>query len=326
MPNISIIVPVYGVEQYIVKCVTSIARQTFNDFECLIINDGTRDNSIELAKQAVGDDLRFVFINKENGGQGSARNLGLDQAKGQYIAFVDSDDYVHPEYLHTMHEALVAEQADIAICDVDYVDLQGNSVAAFKSDAQKFQQEHDFLNSKKYLSNFMWDKLFAAHLFENVRFDTSLRTNEDVYLIFRLLFQRKIVGTGKTLYYYLQRPGATSKAIHPTYFDDRVKIKNLQLAFACQHGLDQEHPEYIAYTYLKTFVFYMITTMARYSDNYAQDIQKLAKELDPQYFTIKNLSMFANSERRIFLSLLAFKLSPRAFRLLARFWFRNHAA
>src|SRR5690554_7960613 len=83
-PKISVIIPVYGVEKYITKCIESIKNQTFTNFEAILINDGTKDNSVAVAEDAIGGDDRFIILHKENGGQGSARNLGLDNARGDY--------------------------------------------------------------------------------------------------------------------------------------------------------------------------------------------------------------------------------------------------
>lgn len=115
-PKISVIIPVYGVEKYIAKCIESIKVQTFTDFEVFLINDGTKDNSVAVAEDAIAGDERFIILHKKNGGQGSARNLGLDNARGDYIAFIDSDVWVEPRYLQAMYEKITEEDADVCIC------------------------------------------------------------------------------------------------------------------------------------------------------------------------------------------------------------------
>lgn len=216
MPKITIIVPVYGVEQHIAKCIESIKAQTFTDFEAILINDGTKDNSVAVAEKAIAGDKRFVILHKENGGQGSARNLGLDKAQGDYIAFIDSDDWVESNYLKAMYEKIVAENADVCTCDVLYVDINGKTEREFKNNSQGYYENNDYLMACWYISNFMWDKLFKREVFDDQRFDTSLRTNEDVYLLFELLYQKKIVSAPQFLYNYLQRPAATSKGAPPS--------------------------------------------------------------------------------------------------------------
>ena len=103
---ISIIIPVYKVEAYIEKCMRSLLEQTYTNFEVLVVDDGSPDSSIKLAKSVVADDPRFLFFEKENGGIGTARNLGLDNAKGDFITFLDSDDSYTPDMLYIVNEEL----------------------------------------------------------------------------------------------------------------------------------------------------------------------------------------------------------------------------
>ncbi len=324
--KITVIVPVYGVEDYIEKCIQSLLDQTFTNFEALIINDDSPDQSIAKAKKLAGDDPRFIFLEKENGGQGSARNMGLDYAKGDYITFIDSDDYVAPNYLLDLYTCLTENNTEVACCGISYVDTAGNTLKTFTPNIEKFYQMNDYLLTKWFVSNFMWDKLFKREVFEGLRFDTSLRTNEDVHLLFRVLFGRRIASINEILYFYLQRPGSTSKDIHPTYLQDRIAIKNKQIEFAKEQGLYEKHKDYIVYTYLKTFVFYCSTHFARYSKNYNNDIQQLKIEIDPNIFTLKNIILITKREPKVGLSLLLFKISPKAFRYFVQFWFRNAIA
>lgn len=117
---ISIIVPIYNVERYIRKCLDSIANQTYKDFEVLMINDGSTDRSAEIAETYLHDN-RFQLINKSNGGQGQARNIGLEKAKGEYVCFIDSDDFIASEYLEILYGLLKNNSADIAQCGVNRV-------------------------------------------------------------------------------------------------------------------------------------------------------------------------------------------------------------
>ena len=112
---ISIIVPIYNVENYLRHCLESIQNQTYQNFECLLINDGSPDNSADICREYVSKDSRFRYFEKENGGVSSARNLGIERSKGQFITFIDSDDWVDSDYLEVLYNSLVDERADIAI-------------------------------------------------------------------------------------------------------------------------------------------------------------------------------------------------------------------
>ena len=321
-PLISIIIPVYGVEKYIEKCISSIKAQTFINFEALIINDGTKDQSINLAKKVINNDKRFIIINKENQGQGSARNLGLDLARGEYISFIDSDDYVEPEFLEELYQKITEKNSEICTCNIRYVDIKNNEIKTFKNNVEKYKSENDFLLAKWYISNFMWDKLFKREIFKEIRFDQSLKTNEDVHILFRIIYNREIVSTEKILYNYVQRPSATSKSAPKSYISDRVKIIKKQLEFNKQITINKDN-SYITYVYLKHFIFNAIVTLSRYAENYDKDINILKKEIDKKYFTYKNIFfVFFMKENKTFFSLVLFKISPKTFQNFIKIFFK----
>lgn len=323
-PKISIIVPVYGVEKYIKKCMESIIHQTFTDFECLIVNDGTPDNSINIAKDVVGNDPRFIFIEKENGGQGSARNLGIDLAKGTYLAFIDSDDYVDLNFLELMYDKITLENSDVCVCNVACVDQDNNVMATINNNIPWYYQRNDYFLSYRSITSFMCDKLFHKSVFSTIRFDTSLRTHEDIYIVFEALYKKNITYVNKPLYRYLQRAGSTSKSLHPSTFNNRVKIKNKYIDF--YHANNLSNYDYLTYTYLRSFVFYMSVELARYSTEYKKDVNKLKKELDTNFFNFKNITMVGKDAPKVGASLALFKISPKIFRAVTRYWFRNQLA
>ena len=108
---ISIIIPIYNVENYLRQCLDSIMSQTHQNFECLLINDGSPDNSADICREYVEKDSRFKYFEKENGGVSSARNLGIECSRGEYITFIDSDDWVDSDYLEVLYNALIDENA-----------------------------------------------------------------------------------------------------------------------------------------------------------------------------------------------------------------------
>lgn len=323
-PVISIIIPVYGVEKYIAKCIESIKAQTFKNFEAILINDGTKDNSVEIAEQTIAGDERFIILHKENGGQGSARNLGLDNACGEYIAFIDSDDWVEPDYLKVMYEKITIEDADICTCGVKVLSEEEKIEKHFNSNVDKYLSEKDFLNVFYYVSNWMWDKLFKKEVFDYMRFDPTIRTFEDSHFCFRLIFGKKITSTYEYLYNYIQHVGSTSNDVKPSYLKDRLAVYQTQIEFAKKNNITNK--KYLIHLYLKTFLFFCITTYARFSKNYNFDIKKLKREIDYQQYNYKNILFMIRKEKKAGLSLLLFKISPKVFRLFARFWFRNKTA
>ena len=128
MAEVSIIVPVYQVENYIRQCIDSILAQTFTDFELILVDDGSKDQSGQICDAYAGMDERVKVIHKKNGGLSDARNRGMDQAVGNYFMFVDSDDYIAPTMIEYLYQHILNENADIAACNYLYF---------FENDRQK---------------------------------------------------------------------------------------------------------------------------------------------------------------------------------------------
>ena len=116
-PQISVIVPIYNVEKYLAKCIDSIINQTLTNIEIILVNDGSTDNSRKIIDKYDKKDSRIKVIHKKNGGQGSARNAGLDIAKGEYIGFVDSDDWIDSNMYENLYNAAISNNADIVVCN-----------------------------------------------------------------------------------------------------------------------------------------------------------------------------------------------------------------
>ncbi len=180
--NISIIVPVYKAEKYLHRCVDSILAQTFTDFELLLINDGSSDNSGKICDEYAQKDNRVRVFHKENGGVSSARNLGLDNTKGDWITFVDSDDWLKPECLERLTNQL---DADMIKCGVEASDKSFSwNTKNGKCNVKQFLEKYE----KESISRTSCVTLFKAELIHkfNIRFDEKIRFGED--MIFNLLY------------------------------------------------------------------------------------------------------------------------------------------
>ena len=116
-PKISVIIPVYNAESTLRRCVDSVLAQTFTDFECLLINDGSKDKSGEICDEYARKDSRVKVFHKENGGVSSARNVGLDNARGEWVSFVDSDDWVEGDILESMYKTALLSGSSLVTCD-----------------------------------------------------------------------------------------------------------------------------------------------------------------------------------------------------------------
>ena len=237
---ISIIVPVYNVEKYLPKCIESICRQTYTDLEIILVDDGSPDESGRICEEYAAKDKRIKVIHKQNGGLSDARNAGLDIAKGDYIQFVDSDDYIHPKMTEILYRNLTDYQADVSICN--FV-VQGEEAGPASMDKDSMEQTiecfegrevMDQLQKKNTVTVIAWNKLYKASLFENLRYEKG-RLHEDEYLIHHLLDRVNVsVYTDAELYYYVQHAGSITGKVNSKRVKDAYEAYLERLAFMKQ--------------------------------------------------------------------------------------------
>ena len=207
MPKISVIVPVYKVEQYLNRCIDSILNQTYTDLEVILVDDGSPDNCPALCDQAALCDPRVVVIHKENGGVSSARNAGLNVATGEYIAFVDSDDYISSNMCEVLLEAVERTNADIAECDLQFgvwenEDTGEECVYSGTEAIGKVLLEPRF---KLGLAVNVCNKLYRSELFKEIKFSEQVSYGEDREIVLRLFYAAKcVLKRNVTLYMYSQ--------------------------------------------------------------------------------------------------------------------------
>ncbi len=205
--KLSIIVPIYKVEDYIYKCVDSILAQTFTDFELILVDDGSPDNCPKICDEYALKDERVKVIHKENGGLSDARNAGIEIARGEYLAFVDSDDFLSLD----MYEKLIAladsNSADVVVCD--YVLAYVNKEPIFEDSTDLFvmgrEEALTQMICNRLFSVNAWNKIYKRELFEVERYPKGM-LYEDLALTYRLIDKsEKIVYTPAKKYAYLQR-------------------------------------------------------------------------------------------------------------------------
>ena len=209
-PLLSIIVPVYKVESYLPKCIDSILAQTFTDFELILVDDGSPDNCPALCDAAAAKDARIRVIHQKNGGLSAARNAGLDVARGEWIGFVDSDDYIAPEMYEALYKAVQSTGADLALCDYAEVDETGALCPPMHISLaeQVFTGRELLKNATDTMIQPAWNKLYRRAIFAQLRYPEG-KLNEDLFLIPEVCLQiQKAVVVPKALYYYVQRGGS----------------------------------------------------------------------------------------------------------------------
>lgn len=210
---ISVIVPVYNVESYLDRCVQSIVDQTYSDLEIILVDDGSPDRCGSMCDKWAKRDGRIKVVHKENGGLSDARNVGIEIATGDYIGFVDSDDWIEPDMYEKLLKAIQNEDAQISVCGLNRIYDNGYSIDQFV-----FQDQFTLLTDnivRAYLcqntfSTASCDKLYRAELFDVRRFPKG-KLYEDAPIIFEILCSiNKMVHVGKPLYHYFQRSSSIS--------------------------------------------------------------------------------------------------------------------
>lgn len=208
---ISVIVPIYNVEKYLSKCVDSIINQTYNNLEIILVDDGSPDNCPKICDEYAKKDDRIKVIHKENGGLSDARNAGMKIATGEYISFIDSDDYISNNFIETLYSAMKAENSDIIECDI--VRFEEGTEPYFengKGEINSFTTEKalSLLIAENKFHQYVWNKLYKAEFVLNIQF-TKGKLNEDEFWTYRIFGQaEKVTKINKPMYFYLQRGGS----------------------------------------------------------------------------------------------------------------------
>lgn len=201
---ISIIIPIYNAEKYLRCCIESIIAQTFTDFELLLIDDGSKDNSGAICDEYAAKDARIRVFHKENGGVSSARNLGLDNAKGEWITFIDSDDWVKQDYLYSM---ISQPDADLIMSSFDIIENVEEWDNNIECKIYTKNEIKNFIDIYIYTANLCspWCKLFRSSLINQLRFNSNISFAEDTIFVFEYLCNVQCVRTVENWGYQYRR-------------------------------------------------------------------------------------------------------------------------
>ena len=224
--KISVIVPVYNVENYIEKCLISIKNQSLKDSECLIIDDGSKDNSIDIAHKLIDDDVRFTIYHKENGGLSDARNYGMDLAIGDYLCFVDSDDYIDEDMLEKVYEVAKENDSDITCFDLLYEYEDGHqefSKGGYK-EINSYQEDKDLL----FIIHSANNKIFKRTFMENKRFIYGLSYEDLASIPIWIGQANNVTYIEKAFYHYMQRDNSISHSYDLRIFDIYKALDNIK--------------------------------------------------------------------------------------------------
>ena len=258
MPRISIIVPVYKAENVLAKCVDSVLAQTFADWELLLIDDGSPDGSGALCDDYAGQDDRVRAFHKPNGGVSSARNLGMEEARGDLILFIDADDWIEPHTCETLLRALEEAGADSAGCAHWNIQPGGEKWAesgalpagVYDAGAIRKGIVDRLLGQRlgkpgEVLNGFIWRFLFSRAIIidHDIRFSGAYLEDE-LFLMEYFCLAQKLAMVDEPLYYYLQNPASVTRNYLPDYMDTFRRFLAAKEAVVERYGLEGDDPQW----------------------------------------------------------------------------------
>ena len=261
MPKVSVIVPIYNVEKYLEKCINSLLSQTLEDIQIILVNDGSKDNSGNIAKEYEKNNKnRIIYVEKENGGLSDARNYGLKYATGDFIAFLDSDDYIEKNAYEEMYNKAIEENADYVECD--FIWEFPNKI--------RVDKQYPYKNKKEMLSFVRvvaWNKLIKRQLItdNNLEFPKGLRY-EDVEFTYKLIpFINKFTYVDKPFIHYVQREGSIANVQNESTAEIFTVLDNV-IEFYKKNNIYEEYRDELEYNYARYLLCSSLKRMCKIKD------------------------------------------------------------
>ena len=261
MPKVSVIVPIYNVEKYLEKCINSLLSQTLEDIQIILVNDGSKDNSGNIAKEYEKNNKnRIIYVEKENGGLSDARNYGLKYATGDFIAFLDSDDYIEKNAYEEMYNKAIEENADYVECD--FIWEFPNKI--------RVDKQYPYKNKKEMLSFVRvvaWNKLIKRQLItdNNLEFPKGLRY-EDVEFTYKLIpFINKFAYVDKPFIHYVQREGSIANVQNERTAEIFTVLNNV-IEFYKKNNIYEEYRNELEYNYARYLLCSSLKRMCKIKD------------------------------------------------------------
>lgn len=266
MPKVSVIIPVYNVGNYIEKCLDSVVNQTLEDIQIIVVNDGSTDNSENVINKFIKKyPNKIEYYKKENGGLSDARNYGLNYVTGEYVGFVDSDDYIDLCMYEKMYNLAKKEEADIVECDFSWVYPDKTKI---DTGIEYRTKEDLFINSRVMACN----KLIKKEIIKGITFPKGLRY-EDVEFFYKLLPNvNKILLAKEPLYYYIQRESSISNLQNERTAEIFIILNNI-LEYYKENNIYDKYKSELEYMYIRFLLGSSFLRMVKIKD------KKIRKEL-----------------------------------------------
>lgn len=235
---ISIVIPIYNAEKYLEECLNSIKSQTYKNFEVIMVNDGSKDDSETICMNFLRSDSRFRYLKKANGGVSSARNVGLDNVKGDYITFIDADDWVDENHLEILIDGIIKNNCEVAISSyMRFINTRETYLINIYSNQEKYLLNYGKMNREKFLTelpklisinnsfNCAVSKLFSRRLVEDIRFDSNIIYAEDLDFYFKLYLKaNNFIFINAETYIYRQHDESTTSGFSQIHAEQELSV------------------------------------------------------------------------------------------------------
>lgn len=301
MAKLSIIVPVYNVEKYLPKCLESLTNQTLKDIEIICVNDGSMDNSLAILKEFASKDSRIRIIDNQHQGVAKTRNTGIEQSTGEYIGFVDSDDYIDIDFFEKLYNSATKSNSDIAIASIlkhkNFFNIY-NVKYTKEETAITIQDKIKLCEDKKHFFFYAWNKIYHSGFIKenNIKFSEGQIYEDVMFAIKALYYSNKIISVYGTKYHYIEHENSLTKYKDKTGEKEHDLIKAYSELQEFCNSKNIEIPERLNYYTKENFGF----ILNLYKGKYQSKIQLF------NIFTIATISNY--SETRNLITILGFKI------------------
>lgn len=289
-PLLSVIVPVYNVEKYLIRCVRSIQAQTYPNLEIILVDDGSPDRSGVMCDELAADDNRIRVIHKRNGGLSSARNAGLDSMRGEYVAFVDSDDWIEPDMYECLYHTMVQEGAQIACCGIALCDDE--KVLSYMnpnlSDSETMSRE-EALRSLTYnnrITNSVNDKLYFHDIFKELRFKEGVVYEDAQIQPYCLDMAERVTYTAQPFYHYYQAGTSILRSNFSAKRLDMIRWSEERIVLYQEKYPDLLDYAYAAHAVLCTHIVYQARKAEEFREESKRLIKCLRRRLNRKTFSL----------------------------------------
>lgn len=325
MRKVSIIVPVYNSEKYLSKCLDSLVNQTLEDMEIIVIDDKSQDKSKEIINEYYAKQTKKIvpIFFEKNKGQGYARNVGIDRANGEYIIFVDSDDYVDLEMCEILYNKAKEKNFDIVCFDINKI-INGN----LKKQALQYDKsiEGD-IDLKKRFKIFKSSGYFTTRMYRrkmlidnNIKFPIGIHYEDSMFNTLTLLYANSIAKVDEALYFYLIRENSSSNSYNQERLYDRIEVAELMLKEVKKRNIYDSYKEIIDYKYINMMVGNIHLCLDMFEKVSTDKLNYIAGNLKNNISNLKNLKEYRELDKVSKLYLRVNEISPTVLIAIDKFY------